>query len=87
VFGNEWFKIVYKWFFVFYVGTIKTYEFDGCRPYMKHLSRSKFSSAFTSRTKHKFVFIICGKYQNICKPTKRKKQQDTKFSAPLDVLS
>jgi hypothetical protein len=34
-----------KWFFVFYVGKIKIYEFDGCRIYMKHPSRDKLSGS------------------------------------------
>jgi len=34
-----------KCFFVFYVGKIEIYEFDGCRIYMKHPSRDKISES------------------------------------------
>jgi hypothetical protein len=34
-----------KWFFVFYMVTVKIYEFDGCRIYMKNPSRNKLSES------------------------------------------
>jgi len=72
-----------KWFFVFYVGATKIYEFDGCRIYMKHPSRKKLpESAKHIPHNHKFIFIkIIKKYASYGNT----KKQDAKYSASLDT--